>query len=158
MSKIPVNTQNRISKKFQTRLNKLITEEDLDLKEFSKKVNISVPVIRMASLYGFIPSVKVLIKIADYGELSFDYLIGRTDKNDFFGSYVQSDFIARYTILRNEKGVNDSQVANRMPFTRNYISEWKRNKTLPSLDYLIALAEYFNVSIDFLLGRTDIKN
>ena len=60
--------------------------------------------------------------------------------------------------MRNEKGVNDSQVANRMPFTRNYISEWKRNKTLPSLDYLIALAEYFNVSIDFLLGRTDIKN
>lgn len=34
----------------------------------------------------------------------------------------------------------------------------KRNGTIPSLDYLKCLAEYFNVSIDYLLGRTDYKN
>ena len=34
----------------------------------------------------------------------------------------------------------------------------QRAKTLPSLEYLEAIADYFNVSIDYLLGRTDERN
>ena len=45
-----------------------------------------------------------------------------------------------------------------MPFANNSFSEWFAKGTLPSLDYLKALAEYFNVSADYLLGRTDDKN
>ena len=45
-----------------------------------------------------------------------------------------------------------------MPFTKNFFYEWQRAKTLPSLEYLEAIADYFKVSIDYLLGRTDERD
>ena len=36
--------------------------------------------------------------------------------------------------------------------------EWEKKGTIPSLDYLKCLADYFNVSPDYLLGRTDDRN
>ncbi|MDK2889227.1 MAG: hypothetical protein PWP72_2105, partial [Thermoanaerobacter sp.] len=35
------------------------------------------------------------------------------------------------------------------------ISQFENCVNLPSLDTLVALADFFDVSIDFLLGRTD---
>ena len=156
MAKIPEDTI-RISNEFKTRFNQLIDESDLSLKDFSKAVNVSMPVLRLASNFGIIPSVRILIKICDYCDLSLDYLLGHTNENEFLKSNAPSSFHDRYIILRDEKGVKDSQIANVMPFTKTHISEWKRCHTLPSIDYLLSLADYFEVSIDFLLGRTDIK-
>ena len=45
-----------------------------------------------------------------------------------------------------------------MPFPNSYFYDWQREKTLPSLEYLRAIAEYFKVSIDYLLGRTDERD
>lgn len=158
MSKIPNDTQNRISKTFQKRLKDIAIDEELNMKEFANSTGVSLPVIRLAFQFGIIPSVRTLIKIADFAEISFDYLVGFTNSNDFIKAYTVSSFHTRYEELRATKKVKNSQVANVMPFSRNFISEWKRNKTLPSLDYLKALADYFEVSIDYLLGRTDYKN
>ena len=158
MSKTPKDTKNRISQIFQKRFADMLNDNELSVKEFANIVGVSLPVIRLAYQFGIIPSVRPLIKIADFTEVSFDYLVGFTDTNDFIKAYSVSDFHSRYEELKNEKKVRDSQIANVMPFSRNFISEWKRNKTLPSLDYLKALADYFKVSIDYLLGRTDYKN
>ena len=37
---------------------------------------------------------------------------------------------------------------------RNY-QEWEYGKNKPSFDNLIALADYFDVSLDYLVGRSD---
>lgn len=39
-----------------------------------------------------------------------------------------------------------SQIAHSMPFTKNYFYEWEKNRTIPSLEYLKCLADYFKVS------------
>lgn len=57
-----------------------------------------------------------------------------------------------------ENNLKYSQVARQMPFSANFFYEWERLGTLPSLEYLYALAEYFKVTPDYLLGRTDYKN
>jgi bacteriophage CI repressor helix-turn-helix domain len=54
--------------------------------------------------------------------------------------------------------LNDHQIAYKMPFPENFFYEWKRRGTIPSLENLIAIAQYFDVSIDYLLGRTDDKH
>lgn len=58
----------------------------------------------------------------------------------------------------NEKNTKYSVIAHYMPFTKNYFYEWEKSGTIPSWEYLKALAEYFKVSPDYLLGRTDYKN
>ena len=35
------------------------------------------------------------------------------------------------------------------------VSQWETNRTSPDVQTMGAIAEYFNVSIDYLLGRTD---
>lgn len=101
---------------------------------------------------------RTLIKIADCFDLSLLYLLAETDENDFIKSDRPSDFQTRLHELMAEKQVKYSQIARCMPFTVNFLYEWERVGTIPSLEYLCALAEYFGVTPDYLLGRTDYRN
>ena len=157
MSKVPSST-NRISERFRIRLTELVINDESSIVDFSKKVKISLSVINNAIRFGIIPSLRILIKIADNFEISLTYLLGLDNDNNFIPSVLNETFIERFDQLKKERNLKESQIANVMPFTRNFISEWRRNNTLPSLDYLSALAYYFKVSIDYLLGRTDYKN
>ena len=57
--------------------------------------------------------------------------------------------------LRKEKGATQADVAKFLGcFYQNYQS-LEYGKTTPSASTLFQLAEYFNVSTDYLLGRTD---
>ena len=48
-----------------------------------------------------------------------------------------------------------SQLESELKFPSNTIYQWK--KRVPGTDRLQSVAEYFHVSIDYLLGRTDNK-
>lgn len=97
-------------------------------------------------------------KIADVLDVSLDYLLGTTNDRDFDKSPNPASFQERLNALAQEKGEKFSKIAHSMPFPKNYFYDWKRQNLLPSLDYLKALSAYFNVSIDYLIGRTDFKN
>lgn len=47
------------------------------------------------------------------------------------------------------------ELAKAIHGTKAAISNFENNNKKPSLDALIALADYFDVSIDYLVGRTD---
>lgn len=155
MPKILSDSEKRISPEFQKRLAALIDEQECSKYQFAAAVQISVSVITRAVIYGIVPSLKVLIKIADYLNLSLPYLLGETDERYFYKSQNPSTFHERLEALAREKGAKYSQIAYQMPFSKNFFYEWQRVKTLPSYDYLKVLAEYFKVSTDYLLGRTD---
>ena len=158
MPRTPSEPEKRISSEFQHRLIELMSDEECSKSELAEKAQISVSVLTRAEIYAIIPSVKVLIKIADSFEVSLPYLLGETDKRDFYPTEESNAFHERLQKLVEERGTNYSRIASVMPFSKNFFYEWQRTKTLPSLDYLKALAEYFGVSIDYLLGRTDYKN
>lgn len=155
MAKYPEGNTNNISDIFQNRIKQIIDDQDCDKKDFPKLVGVSKDVIIRATKYGIIPSLKTLIKIADKVNVSLPYLLGETDNTEFYLSETPTTFHARLEQLANEKGEKYSAIANKMPFAYNSIYEWIRTGCLPSLEYVKPLAEYFNVSVDYLLGRTD---
>lgn len=60
--------------------------------------------------------------------------------------------------LRKEKHLTQVQLAELMGLERSSIGKYEGNKgNLPSPEILQQLADFFDVSIDYLLGRTDIK-
>ncbi len=159
MSKFPENTQFRISSAFSERVKLLMDDRDFNSnKQFAEFVGVSVPVISKAVTFGIVPSLRTLIKIADCLELSLKYLLGLEEKNEFMPAVKASCFYSRLEELTAEKNMNYGQLAYKMDFPRTYIYEWIKEKTLPSIDYVFEIAEYFKVSPDFLLGRTDYKN
>ena len=157
MAKNPENSNN-VSEKFQNRIKQIIDEQEFDKKDFPKFVDVSPAVIIRATKYGIIPSLKSLIKIADNVNVSLSYLLGETDNNEFYKSEHPTSFHIRLQELANERGEKYSAISNKMPFAYNSIYEWIRTGCLPSIDYLKPLAEYFKVSIDYVLGRTDDRN
>ncbi|EAG3485018.1 XRE family transcriptional regulator [Listeria monocytogenes] len=55
--------------------------------------------------------------------------------------------------LCEKRGIAVSKLESDVGFGKNSIYSWKRNN--PSSDKLQKVADYFNVSTDYLLGRTD---
>lgn len=60
--------------------------------------------------------------------------------------------------LRNEKGISQSSLANHLGLTQQAIAKWEKGIAEPDSVTLNKLASFFNVSVDFLLGRTNVRN
>lgn len=60
--------------------------------------------------------------------------------------------------LREKKGLLQKDVANYLKIARNTYSQYEIGAREPDIITLISLADYFGVSIDYLVGRTDNPN
>ena len=69
-----------------------------------------------------------------------------------------SDFTERLKELRKEKGVSLDKVAATIDnITKASLSNYEKGKSKPGISIAIKLADYFNCSLDYLTGRSDIK-
>lgn len=64
----------------------------------------------------------------------------------------------RLKFLRNEKGENLEKIAKYLDVSIQTISNYENGKREMTPDTIIKLAEYFGVSTDYLLGKSDIRN
>lgn len=64
--------------------------------------------------------------------------------------------LERVKKLCKNHGISVPQLEDRLGIPNNTIYQWKGNKR-PNLDKIEKIADYFNVSTDYLLGRSDIK-
>ncbi len=56
--------------------------------------------------------------------------------------------------IRKKRGELQIKVAMELGTTQETISSYETGRVFPSSDMLIKIAEYYNTSIDYLLGRT----
>jgi transcriptional regulator with XRE-family HTH domain len=61
-------------------------------------------------------------------------------------------------ILLKRRGISQTDLAAAIETTPSIISDWKTGRKNPSISLLIKTADYFGVSVDFLLGRTHEEN
>lgn len=54
--------------------------------------------------------------------------------------------------LRESAGIGQVKLAQDLGVSKGIISLWENEKREPTMSYLIALAKYFDVSIDYLVG------
>lgn len=59
--------------------------------------------------------------------------------------------------LREEQSVSQIDLAKALFISQSSISEYESGNQQPPISMLIQLADFFDVNIDYLLGRTDIK-
>lgn len=65
-------------------------------------------------------------------------------------------FAVRLKELREEKGISRKQLAKAMFVSERLICYWENGKRECNFDTLIKLATFFDESIDYLLGKTDV--
>lgn len=64
----------------------------------------------------------------------------------------------RLKILRMEKGESLQTIAKYLNVTMQTVSNYENGKREMNPDTILKLAEYYNVSTDYLLGKSDIRN
>lgn len=57
--------------------------------------------------------------------------------------------------LRTGEGLSQRDIAKIMNVSQGTYNNWENERTQPSIEQLIALAEYFSVSVDYLIGNSD---
>ena len=59
--------------------------------------------------------------------------------------------------IRQENNLTQEELAKKINTSRSNIANYENDKNMPSIDILEKLSEIFNCSIDYLLGKADIK-
>ena len=67
---------------------------------------------------------------------------------------MNSDFCRIITLLRKEKKLSQKQVASDLEISQALLSHYEKGIRECGLDFLIKIADYYDVSCDYLLGRT----
>ena len=62
-------------------------------------------------------------------------------------------FEQRIRFLRQSRELNQVQLAEKLGVTKQSVSNWENDNIVPSVDMLEKIADFFNVSTDYLLGR-----
>ena len=68
-----------------------------------------------------------------------------------------SVFSSRLRSLLEEKNISKQKLADEIGVSRQAISQYCDGSTVPNADKLLKIAEYFNVSLDYLVGKTEAK-
>lgn len=68
------------------------------------------------------------------------------------------NFKERLKYLRKSKKLFQKDLANELGLNQKTISNYEKGERQPDLDTLNKIAKYFDVSLDFLMGTSNIKN
>lgn len=76
--------------------------------------------------------------------------------NEIFGKRFRQ--LRQELDLKQQELIDDFNKKYNYNFTRVAVSQYENGKRIPEIDALSAFAEYFGVSVDFLLGKSDARN
>ena len=60
--------------------------------------------------------------------------------------------------LRNSKSMSQEKFAEEMNVTRQAVSKWELDQSLPEMDKLIEISDYFNVTLDYLVKNEEVSD
>ena len=66
------------------------------------------------------------------------------------------DIYKRLKEIREDRDLSQEAVAMLLQTTQQQISKWETGTQMMGVDKYVILARYYNVSVDYLLGLTDI--
>ncbi len=67
-------------------------------------------------------------------------------------------FNERLKVLRTERDLSQQALANMIKTSKSSINMYERGEREPSLEMLENLADFFNVDLDYLLGKSEHRN
>ena len=144
---------------FSEVLKRLIIENNLTIISLEKAVNIYNTQLSSYINGTYQPSLNNAIKLADYFSCSLDYLNGLDNeklKHPIVREASHQKFIENCTYLIKLHKTNENRVAIQLEFSRQSFLRWRKFGIFPELSIIIKLSKYFDVPIEYLVGRIDL--
>ena len=137
---------------FQERLQEFLIENDLSRLKLSKQIKVHHETINAYFNDNIYPTISVAIRIADYFGCSIDYLMGLTEE---YKNNEKNELTFPQTLkkLLKDNGLSPEKLMKFLNMSDANYYRWQRGKTKPTMSSLIAIAKYFDVSIDYLIDQ-----
>ena len=139
---------------FQERLQDLLVENGLSRLQLAKKIGISFETLNGYFNKDFYPELSVAVKIANYFDCSLQYLMGLTDEYKNFDKNNLT-FAQNLKNLMTENHLSAERLMKSLNMSEANYYRWKNNANKPAMQSLIAIAKFFDVSLDYLVGRVE---
>lgn len=106
------------------------------------------------------PRTSTLSKISDYFGVSTTYLLSGVDEQKtphLVDEILSTETLDIISSLLKEQHKTQKELCDFLGVKKNAYTNWKCGQNTSYLKYLPQIAEFLNVSIDFLLGKTEQK-
>lgn len=139
---------------FKNRLADLMADTgNMSTSDLAKATGIPNSMISRWLLYDMDLELKSLVTLADFFQCSLDFLIGKTEETNVTLAEQRVSFASRFAELKQEKGLTNYRIHKQTGLSEQSLSKWARGVT-PMVSALIKLAEVFDCSVDYLVGRS----
>ena len=134
-------------------LSDLMKERGVNGVQLAKLLNISSTCINNFLLGKSTPCFKTFLKILDFFNCSADYLLGREDIPREEKFYEALPFHVRLRQILKDYGVSQEKLKRDLKISGSLTYKWLKGIGEPLTHSLILLADYFDCSVDYLIGR-----
>ena len=104
---------------------------------------------------GSSPSVDKIAFVADYLQVSIDYLLGRTDYGSQKSEARNLHTLDKILEIMKEQHKTQKDLCDHLGINKQAFTDWKSGKSESYTGYIGRIADYLQVSADYLLGRTE---
>lgn len=132
-----------------------IAEKNITINAFSNLIGTSENVVADWFKGKTFPTIESVLKVANYLDCSLDYLFGLSPNVSYKKSLKNDGFFTRFLYLKNIQGLTSYMFSKKSGISQSTISKWKKGKQ-PKTENILTIAEFFNCSLDFLIGRSDL--
>jgi transcriptional regulator with XRE-family HTH domain len=98
-------------------------------------------------------------ELANLYDCSLDYLIGLTNsKTKSERKTINLNLLSQRLLeMRKGKNLTQEKLSNEIGYPQTTYSNYENGSRIPTIFKLMYIAIYYNISLDYLVGRTDIK-
>ena len=142
-----------ILSKFAENLLSFMEEKNLNAPALGKILNTSRSNISRYLRGERLPSYHLFIDIVEYFNVSADVLLGRLDYCAVQNFQPAQPFGSMLRKAMEENNVSQYRLQKDLHFSSATTYAWLMNKSIPSMEHIVQLADYLDVPVDYLLGR-----
>jgi len=140
--------------KLSEQLFELMAEDGYQQTTLAKAMNTSSSKLSLYLADKCMPDFENFVALSEFFHCSADYLLGLSEYPQRGIPYRPvPPFGIRLRTLLREKSKSQYNLIQKTGLSWSILHNWLIGKSLPSAENLLRLANYFNCSVDFLLGR-----
>lgn len=147
---------------FKDKIKELRLEKELSQKKLAEILSLSQSCITKLEAGLREPTGSTLKSYSQFFNVTIDYLIGNDEALDVKGLQNERQFfpqkkkiMLRLKEIREDRNLSQQEVATAIETSQTNIARWENGKNEPSYLQLVKLADFYNCSIDFLVGRDE---
>ena len=140
--------------KFTERLNELISERNINASTLARLLHVQPSTVSRYVKGTCLPTYANFIKLLEGFRCSADFLLGLIDFTPENVTYLPvPPFCERFRALMREYGTSQYALHKKTDFSYDNFNKWLKGITCPYVDNLEKLAQAFDCSVDYLIGR-----